>query len=93
MEKELLEAKRIVDTYQTNIKEIDNDMKGNGNAGNEKYEILFQKEKEITDFTEQFQRDKVDHEKEIMESQQTIANILEHMQKTMARQNKLPTSK
>ena len=41
MEKELLEAKRIVDTYQTNIKEIDNDMKGNGNAGNEKYEILF----------------------------------------------------
>jgi hypothetical protein len=54
MEKELLEAKRIVDTYQTNIKEIDNDMKGNGNAGNEKYEILFQKEKEISDFTEQF---------------------------------------
>lgn len=41
MEKELLEAKRIVDTYQQNIKEIDNDMKGNGNAGNEKYEILF----------------------------------------------------
>ena len=26
MEKELLEAKRIVDTYQTNIKEIDNEM-------------------------------------------------------------------
>ena len=85
--------KKMVDNYQQNIKEIDQDLKEkNTQSGEEqKYEILYQKEKEINAFTEQFEAEKVQYEKEIKEDQHIIAQLLEHMQKTMARKNKLPT--
>lgn len=59
----------------------------NKTQGNEeqKYEILYQKEKEINSFTEQFEQEKVTYEKEIKELQYHNAALLEHMQKTMAR--------
>lgn len=89
----MLDTKRMVDNYANNIKEIDNDLKDGGKGGGDeqKYEILYMKEKEINEFTEQFEKEKVEYEKEISESQQLISNLLEHMQKTMQRQNKLPT--
>lgn len=94
MEKDVDEMKRMVNTYQQNIKEIDTDMKDSsgGQGDKEKYEILYQKEKEINDFTEKFEQEKQEHEKDIQENQYVIAQLLEHMQKTLARQNKLPTS-
>lgn len=55
LDKEFIDTKRMVDTYNTNIKEIDTDLRGGGtNQGQEeqKYEILYQKEKEINEFTE-----------------------------------------
>jgi hypothetical protein len=39
-----------------------------------------------------FEDEKMTYEKEIAEHQQTIVSLLEHMQKNMARQNKLPTA-
>lgn len=94
MDKEVLEMKKIIDTYHQNIKEIDQDLREkNTQSGEEqKYEILYQKEKEINSFTEQFEVEKTQYEKEIKEHQTIIAALLEHMQKDMARQNKLPTS-
>ena len=53
MDKEVLEMRKMVETYRTNIHEIGNDLKENssGNQGDEqKYEILYQKEKEINEF-------------------------------------------
>ena len=93
MEKEMFDTKRMVDNYASNIKEIDNDLKekGNGGVDEQKYEILYMKEKEINEFSEQFEKEKVEYEKEIQESQLHISSLLEHMQKTMQRQNKLPT--
>ena len=59
MEKEFLDLKKMVETYQQNIREIDQDLKENKTGGGEeqeqKYEILYQKEKEINAFTEQFE--------------------------------------
>ena len=94
MDKEIIEMKKIVDTYNQNIKEIDQDLREkNTQSGEEqKYEILYQKEKEINQFTEQFEVEKTQYEKEIKEHQTLISALLEHMQKDMARQNKLPTS-
>jgi len=94
MDKEILDMKKMVDNYQQNIKEIDQDLKEkNTQSGEEqKYEILYQKEKEINAFTEQFEQEKVQYEKEIKEHQELIAKLLEHMQKTLARQNKLPST-
>ena len=83
----------MVETYQQNMRELDNDLRGNSTAGNEeqKYEILYQKEKEINEFTEKFEVEKKQLENEISDDQLHIASLLEHMQNTMARQNKLPT--
>lgn len=96
MEKEFMDLKKMVETYQQNIREIDQDLKENKTGGGEeqeqKYEILYQKEKEINAFTEQFETEKTQYEKEIKDQQNHIASLLEHMQKTLARQNKLPTS-
>jgi intraflagellar transport protein 74 len=54
MDKEVIEMKKMVDTYNQNIKEIDQDLREkNTQSGEEqKYEILYQKEKEINQFTE-----------------------------------------
>ena len=41
---------------------------------------------------EKFEVEKQECEKEISDHQTMIAQLLEHMQKTMARQNKLPTT-
>ena len=82
LDRECLETKRMVETYNTNIKEIDADLRGGGQTqgqDEQKYEILYQKEKEINEFTEQFEKEKVDHEKNIKENQEIIAQLLEHM--------------
>lgn len=57
-EKEAADERKIVETYQRNIKEIDGELSGQATEKNEdaqKYEILYQKEKEIADFTEKFE--------------------------------------
>lgn len=86
MEKEQIDIQKMVDTYKTNVKEIDQDMKETKTTGEEqKYEILYQKEKEINEFQEKFEVDKVQYEREINDNQYIISQLLEHMQKTMAR--------
>ena len=93
-ERDVSEIRMIIDTYQRNIKEIEQDLKEKKSDDNEaqKYEILYQKEKEINEFMEKFEQEKVLYEGQITDYQQTIAALLEHMQKNMARQNKLPTA-
>jgi len=41
---------------------------------------------------ERFEEEKVTYEKEIGDTQSIVAALLEHMQKTMTRQNNLPTA-
>lgn len=81
MDKDTTELRKMADTYHQNIKEIDNDLKekNTGTGEEQKYEILYQKEKEINEFTEKFEQEKVEYEKEIKESQHLIAALLEHM--------------
>lgn len=94
MDKDAFELQKMVEIFQNNIKEIDQDLKESNVTNKDeskKYEVLYQKEQEINQFTEQFESEKDLHEKEIKEHQHLIASLLEHMQKTMAKQNKLPT--
>jgi len=69
LEKDANEMKRMVDTYQQNIREIDGDLKEKNTTGEEqKYEILYQKENEINDFQEKFELEKTEYEKEIVDN-------------------------
>jgi hypothetical protein len=92
-DKQIDEDNKIVNQYKTTVKEIDQDMKEKNNTedrGNN-YEVLYKKEKEINEFQEKFELEKQEYEKEIKENQNLIAQLLEHMQRTMAREGKLPT--
>jgi len=100
LEKDVGDVRRMIETYQRNIKEIEQDLqeKKTGAAGGgegdeaQKYEILYQKEREINEFMERFEEEKTQYEREIAETQTTVSLLLEHMQKTMVRQNNLPTA-
>lgn len=93
-EKEIAEVKRTIETYQRNIKDIDADLKDRKKDGGEdlqKYEILYKKEKEIVDYMEKFEQETEGYNKQIKDAQGTIEALLMHMQKTLARQKRLPT--
>lgn len=69
-EKEISDLRKTIDQYQRNIKEIETDLKDKKQNGEEmqKYEILYQKEKEINDFIVKFEEEKTDYEKQISDS-------------------------
>ena len=82
MDKELADARKMVDQYNRQIKEIDTDLKDGKKQGGEdmaKYEILYKKEKEINEFMEKYERDKKVYTEKVTDSQDTITALLEHM--------------
>lgn len=85
--------RKVIETYQRNIKEIETDLREGkkDNDDSQKYEILYQKEKEINDFMTKFEEEKTSYEQQIKDHQELIAGLLEHMQKNLARQHKLPS--
>lgn len=54
----------MIETYQRSIKEIESDLQEKKSDENDaqKYEILYQKEKEINEFMEKFEEDKTSYE-------------------------------
>ena len=73
LEKELTESRKIIDTYQRNIKEIDSDMRDKKDGDDmQKYEILYQKEKQINDFITSFEEEKTEYEIGIAKKQKII---------------------
>ena len=92
-EKDIAEIKKIIETYQRQIREISNEIAGkandDGDAG--KFEILAAKEKEINEFQQKFNQEKQEYEEQITKNQQVITALLEHMQKNLGRQGKLPS--
>jgi chromosome segregation ATPase len=61
-DKEISDLRKMIDTYNRNIKEIESDLrdkpKEGGNDDNQKYTILYKKEKEINDYTEYYEAEK-----------------------------------
>lgn len=50
MDKDVFELQKMVETYQNNVKEIDQDLKEKNVTSNDeskKYEVLYQKEQEM----------------------------------------------
>ena len=54
-------------------------MGGDKSEEAQQFEILYQKEKEINDFTEKFEKEKAEYEVEIKNTQNVIKVLLEHM--------------
>merc|ERR1712086_650851 len=66
--------------------------KKDGDGDQQKNEILYQKEKQINDFITSFEEEKTEYEKDIAGKQKIISGLLEHISKTLARQQKLPNA-
>lgn len=70
MDKDAYELQKMVEIFQNNIREIDQDLKETNVTNKDeskKYEVLYQKEQEMNSFTEQFDTEKAENEKEIKE--------------------------
>ena len=70
MDKDVFELQKMVETYQNNVKEINQDLNETSVTNKDeskKYEVLYQKEQEMNSFSEQFEQEKGEHEKEIKE--------------------------
>jgi len=73
LDKELTEARKMIDTYSRNIKEIEGDLKDKKDGDDmQKYEILYQKEKQINDFMTSFEEEKAEYEVDISKKQKII---------------------
>jgi len=70
MDKELADMRKMIDNYNRNIKEIETDMTEGKreNDDQQKFEILYQKEREINDFTTKFEEEKTQYEEQIGDS-------------------------
>jgi len=83
----------MIEQYQRNTQDIDEALKGKPKESdeNQKFEILNKKEKEINEFMEKYEVDRKKEEGNLEHLQTTIVAILEHMQKNLNRQTKLPS--
>jgi intraflagellar transport protein 74 len=92
LDKELTEARKMIDTYNRNIKEIEGDLKDKKDGDDmQKYEILYQKEKQINDFMTSFEEEKAEYEVDISKKQKIIQGLLNHMSNNIKRQGALPS--
>ena len=92
MEKDLTESRKTIDSYGRNIKEIESDMNDKKEGDDsQKYEILYQKEKQINDFMTEFEEEKKEFETEIALKTKVIAALLEYMSKKIKQGDKLPS--
>jgi len=57
----------------------------------QKYEVLYKKDKEMTDFMENFDKLKEDEIKQVKQLEETIVKILIHASDNIKRQEILPT--
>ena len=63
-EKEIGELRKMIDSYNRNIKDIENELRdgpkgaGGGMSGKEQFEVLYSKEKQINEFAEKYEADK-----------------------------------
>ena len=83
----------MIDTYQRNVKEIEGDLKDKKEGDDmQKYEILYQKEKQINDFMTSFEEEKAEYEIDIAKKQKMISSLLTHMSNNIKRQTALPSA-
>ena len=66
-EKDVGDMRKMIESYQRSVKEIEADLSEKKSDENDaqKYEILYQKEKEINEFMEKFDEDKTNYEQQI----------------------------
>merc|ERR1719326_1390119 len=82
------------ETLRSNLEGLTRDIedrKGDGADNSKKYEVLFKRDKEMTDFIDKFPDEKNKELKSQSESQQMIVALLQHISSDLSRQHNLPS--
>jgi len=92
-EREIVDLKKLIETYERNIRELEQDLQESKtvNEQDDKYAVLHKKDKEMTEYMENFEQTRDEEQKQIDELEAAIPAILEHMSSQITRQTALPT--
>jgi len=92
-EKKITELKKIIDTYQKNINELEGDLteQKTDQDDSHKYEALHQRDKEMTQFMDNFEMIKEEESKQLEVLENNIAFMLEHMSKGITKSEAMPS--
>lgn len=95
LEKKVIELNKIVDTYKKNINELEIDLAESKTDQDEshKYEILHKRDREMTQFMDNFEETRANEIKQVEDLESTIATLLEHMSKSIGKTGAMPTKK
>lgn len=83
----------MIDQYERNITEIEADLKEQKTDTSEadKYDILHAKDKEMTEFMENFDETKEKEMAQVEDLESTISQLLFHMSSNMGREGQMPS--
>lgn len=92
-EKKMTELKKIIDTYQKNINELETDLAEQKTDQDEshKYEALHKRDKEMTVFMETFEETRENESKQIDQLEANVVTLLSHMSKSITKSTALPS--
>lgn len=92
-EKKITELNKIVDTYKKNINELEIDLAESKTDQDEshKYEILHKRDREMTQFMDNFEETRASEIRQVEELESTVVTLLEHMSKSIKRTTAMPS--
>lgn len=92
-EKKSADLKKIVETYQKNISELETDLSEQKTDQDEshKYEALHKRDREMTQFMETFDETLESETKQVEQLENTIVTLLTHMSKGITKSSAMPS--
>lgn len=92
-EKKITELDKIISTYKKNITELEVDLAETKTDQDEsqKYEILHKRDREMTQFMENFEETREGELRQVEELEATIVTLLKHMSKSIQKSTALPS--
>lgn len=93
MEKRIKEVKKNIDIYEKKLRDLDGilDDKKTEEEDKKKYEILYQKDREMDEFLNSFDKIRSNEISELSKLEKSITDILEQTGKVLEISNQLPT--
>lgn len=92
-DKRVREIKKNIDNYEKKLREMANEESNPNQAENEKkkYEVLFQKDKEMTDFIENYDKNRNQLIDQVRTIENNIVDLLEQSSKILDMSGQIPT--
>ena len=91
-ESRIKEVEKAISNYKKQITDLESDLKSsNDNSNKEKYELFYQKDKEMTEFIDSFEPTRKSEMEMIKQAEDNIAALLERIAKLTDRRENLPS--